>query len=380
MTDAPTRWIRTADQLAALVAELAGVRAIGLDLEGDSLHHYAEQTCLIQLAAFRGPSWLIDPLAVPSLAPLAPILADPAVVKVVHGGDNDVRALRRDFGFELRTLFDTAIAARLLGDREVGLQAIVRAELGIELSKGSQRDDWSKRPLTARQEAYALADVAHLMALATRLTERLAAAGRTEWAREEFAALAALVPAPSTRDDPDDFRRIKGAAALSWRQQAVLRELYGWREARARAADRPPFKIVGPEVLLALAEASPTSAAEVARALAPYPRQAEQVEAVVAAIARGLALPERELPRPPRDRGAPLPAAARARVAALRTWRDAEAARSALDPAVVLSNRLIERIAVAAPATLDELAAVDDLRRWRLATWGPALLAAVTGS
>ena len=380
MTDAPTRWIRTADQLAALVAELAGVRAIGLDLEGDSLHHYAEQTCLIQLAAFRGPSWLIDPLAVPSLAPLAPILADPAVVKVVHGGDNDVRALRRDFGFELRTLFDTAIAARLLGDREVGLQAIVRAELGIELSKGSQRDDWSKRPLTARQEAYALADVAHLMALATRLTERLAAAGRTEWAREEFAALAALVPAPSTRDDPDDFRRIKGAAALSRRQQAVLRELYGWREARARAADRPPFKIVGPEVLLALAEASPTSATEVARALAPYPRQAEQVEAVVAAIARGLALPERELPRPPRDRGAPLPAAARARVAALRTWRDAEAARSALDPAVVLSNRLIERIAVAAPASLDELAAVDDLRRWRLATWGPALLAAVTGS
>ena len=249
MPDEPTRWIRTPAQLDELVAELAGVRAIGLDTEADSLHHYAEQVCLIQLTAYRGASWLIDPLAVTDLAPLAPVLADPTVVKVVHGGDNDVTSLRRDFGFTFRTIFDTAIAARLLGDAEVGLQALVRAELGVELSKGSQRDDWSKRPLTAKQEAYALADVAHLMALATRLTARLAEAGRTEWAREEFAALAGLVPAPSTRTEPDGFRRIKGSAALPRRQQAVLRELYVWREARAAAADRPPFKIVGPEAV-----------------------------------------------------------------------------------------------------------------------------------
>ncbi|MBL8622797.1 MAG: HRDC domain-containing protein [Myxococcales bacterium] len=376
MPDAPTRWIRTPAQLDELVAELAGVRAIGLDTEADSLHHYAEQVCLIQLTAYRGASWLIDPLAVPDLAPLAPILADPTVVKVVHGGDNDVTSLRRDFGFTFRTMFDTAIAARLLGDAEVGLQALVRAELGIELSKGSQRDDWSKRPLTAKQEAYALADVAHLMALATRLTARLADAGRTEWAREEFAALAALVPAPSTRTEPDGFRRIKGSAALSRRQQAVLRELYVWREARAAAADRPPFKIVGPEVLLALAEASPTTSAEVARALASFPRQAGEVEAVTAAIARGLALPERELPSLKGGERTTLAPAAKRRVTALRAWRDAEAARSRLDPAIVMSQRVIDRVAVAAPRTLDELAAIDGVRRWRVAEWGPALLAA----
>lgn len=376
MPDAPTRWIRTPAQLDELVAELAGVRAIGLDTEADSLHHYAEQVCLIQLTAYRGASWLIDPLAVPDLAPLAPILADPTVVKVVHGGDNDVTSLRRDFGFTFRTMFDTAIAARLLGDAEVGLQALVRAELGVELSKGSQRDDWSKRPLTAKQEAYALADVAHLMALATRLTARLAEAGRTEWAREEFAALASLVPAPSTRTEPDGFRRIKGSAALSRRQQAVLRELYVWREARAAAADRPPFKIVGPEVLLALAEASPTTRAEVARALASYPRQAGEVDAVTAAIARGLALPERELPNLKAGERTTLAPAAKRRVTALRAWRDAEAARSRLDPAIVMSQRVIERVATAAPRTLDELAAIDGVRRWRVSEWGPALLAA----
>jgi len=374
--DEPTRWIRTPAQLDELVAELAGVRAIGLDTEADSLHHYAEQVCLIQLTAYRGASWLIDPLAVTDLAPLAPVLADPAVVKVVHGGDNDVTSLRRDFGFTFRTIFDTAIAARLLGDAEVGLQALVRAELGVELSKGSQRDDWSKRPLTAKQEAYALADVAHLMALATRLTARLAEAGRTEWAREEFAALAGLVPAPSTRTEPDGFRRIKGSAALPRRQQAVLRELYVWREARAAAADRPPFKIVGPEVLLALAEASPTTSVEVARALASYPRQAGEVEAVTAAIARGLALPERELPSLKAGERPTLAPAVKRRVTALRAWRDAEAERSRLDPAIVMAQRVIDRVATAAPRSLDELAAIDGVRRWRVAAWGPAVLAA----
>ena len=374
--DAPTRWIRTAAQLDQLAAELAGVRAIGIDTEADSLHHYAERVCLIQLTAYRGASWLIDPLAVPDLTPLAPVFADPAVVKVVHGGDNDVTSMRRDFGVTFRTMFDTAIAARLLGDAEVGLQALVRAELGVELSKGSQRDDWSKRPLTPKQEAYALADVAHLMALATRLTTRLADVGRTEWAREEFAALAALVPAPSTRTEPDGFRRIKGSAALSRRKQAVLRELYVWREARAAAADRPPFKIVGPEVLLALAEAAPTTLDGVARALASYPRQADQHADVAAAIARGLALPERELPSPKAEGRTAPSAAVKRRVAALRTWRDAQAERLRLDPAIVLSQRVIERIAAAAPGSLDELAAIDGVRRWRVAEWGPALLAA----
>ncbi|MBK9034905.1 MAG: HRDC domain-containing protein [Myxococcales bacterium] len=376
MPDAPTRWIRTADQLEDLVDDLAGVRAIGLDTEADSLHHYAEQVCLIQLTAFGGASCLIDPLAVRDLAPLAPILEDPTVVKVVHGGDNDVTSLRRDFDLRFRTIFDTAIAARLLGDAEVGLQALVRAELGVELSKGSQRDDWSKRPLTPKQEAYALADVAHLMALATRLTARLAAAGRTEWAREEFAALEGLVPNASTRTEPDGFRRIKGSAALSRRQQAVLRELYVWREARAAAADRPPFKIVGPELLLTLAERSPTAVADVARALAAYPRQADEVEAVAAAIARGLALPERDLPNLTHGERKTFAPAAKRRVVALRAWRDGEAERSRLDPAIVLSQRVIERVAVAGPRSLDELAEIDGVRRWRVDAWGPALLAA----
>ncbi len=373
MSPAPDPWIRTPDQLDDLVDELAGCRALGIDTEADSLHHYTEKVCLIQLTAFRGGSWLVDPLALSDLSPLAPILGDRSVLKVVHGGDNDVTSMRRDFGFTFRTMFDTAIAARLLGDTEVGLQALVRNELGIELDKGSQRDDWSKRPLTPRQETYALSDVAHLMALATVLTDRLDRAGRTAWAREEFAALASLPPSEK-RSGPDEFRRIKGSAKLARRKQAVLRELYLWREARAAAADRPPFKIVGPETLLRLAADPPETVDEVARVLASYPRQAGEAEVVFAAIERGLDLPDDELPaRDPGERPV-VPAGARRRIDALRAWRDDQAARSQLDPSIVLSQRVIERIASAGPRTLDELAAIDGVRRWRVAEWGPELL------
>ncbi len=375
MDAAPARWIRTSDELAELVDELAGCGAIGIDTEADSLHHYREKVCLIQLTAFGGASCLIDPLALRDLSLLAPILANASVLKVVHGGDNDVSSMRRDFGFTFRTMFDTSIAARLLGDTELGLQAMVRNLLGVELSKGSQKDDWSKRPLTPKQEGYALADVAHLMALATQLTARLAAAGRTEWAREEFAALANLPPAEK-RTGPDEFRRIKGSAKLPRRQQAVLRELYQWREERAAAADRPPFKIVGPDIIFAMAERVPASVEDVERALANYPRQAGQAEVVFAAIARALGLPESELPARELGERQTFPASARRRTEALRTWREEQAKRSRLDPSLVMSQRVIERLAIAGPTTLAELAAVEGVRQWRAKEWGPALLAA----
>jgi ribonuclease D len=362
-------------QLAELAGELATCRALGIDTEGDSLHHYTQKVCLIQLAALGAGSCLVDPLALPDLSPLGSIMADPRILKVVHGGDNDVTSMRRDFGFTFRTMFDTSIAARLLGDTELGLQALVRNELGVELSKGSQKDDWSKRPLTAKQEAYALADVEHLFALAGILTTRLAEADRTEWAREEFEALAALPPAEKKKD-ADDFRRIKGSAKLSRRQQAVLREIYLWREERAAAADRPPFKIVGAEVLLALAEISAPTIEDVEDALASYPRQAREADVVFDKITRALELPEAELPRREHTAQPAMPAAARRRVEALRQWRTGQAERSKLDPSIVMSQRVLERIALAGPHTPSELAAVEGVRRWRVAEWGPAILAA----
>jgi ribonuclease D len=142
-------WVRTPEALVALARTLEGCRAIGLDTESDSLYHHFDKVCLLQLATDRGEAVLVDTLAVRDLSPLAPALADPALVKVLHGADYDVSTLKRDFGFAFASLFDTMIAARLLGKSEVGLAALARDELGVVLSKDSQKDDWSRRPLTA---------------------------------------------------------------------------------------------------------------------------------------------------------------------------------------------------------------------------------------
>ena len=166
-------------------------------------------------------------------------------------------------------------------------------------------------------------------------------------------------------------------AKLSRRQQAVLREIYQWREQRAAAADRLPFKIVGPEVLLALAEIEAPTIEDVEDAFASYPRQAREVDIVFEAIVRGLELLEAELPR--RESGPshpPMSAAARKRTEALRGWRTAQAARSKLDPSIVMSQRVLDRLALAGPRSLAELAAVEGIRGWRVTEWGAALLAA----
>src|SRR5262245_17520024 len=164
-----TPWIRTPDDLRAYVGRLDGARALALDSESDSLYHFKEKVCLVQLASDRGEAALLDPLALRDLAPLHKVMADPKVAKVLHGADYDVTTLKRDFGFVFAGLFDTMIASRFLGLPAIGLQAVALAELGIALSKDSQKDDWSVRPLSPRQEAYALADVRHLLALQQKL-------------------------------------------------------------------------------------------------------------------------------------------------------------------------------------------------------------------
>src|SRR5262249_18021055 len=200
-------WIRTTAELSELAGSLRGLRALALDTESDSLHHHREKVCLVQLGVEQG-GWLVDPLSARDLSPLDPLLAHPGMVKVLHGADYDVTTLKRDFGFTFAGLFDTMIAARFLGLPEIGLQALLRTEFGIALTKESQKDDWSRRPLTPTQEAYALADVTHLIALYERLAARLQAAGRLEWAREESAAVAALEAARRGRD-PEAWQKIK---------------------------------------------------------------------------------------------------------------------------------------------------------------------------
>ena len=375
----PSRWVETTTDLAAVALRLRAPGQVALDTEGDSLHHYPERLSLIQLAVPSGEAWLVDPLAVADLSPLASVVAAPAVVTVVHAGDNDLVQLKRR-GFAFASLFDTSIAARFLGARALGLDVLLQTYLGVELPPSKQRDDWSRRPLSEAQLRYAEADVLHLFALKSRLTEELARAGRLAWVEEECAALAAQ-PASERVSDPNAFAGLKGARELRPRNLAILRELYDLREQLARAADRPPFKILSAEMLMALAQAPPADGAAMAQIVGCTPRVISRWgDAILAAVARAHALADDALPvleRRPRPR---IPGAGARRIEALRQWRSDAAPRFGLEPGLLLPNRLIGAVAAARPGDPGALASVDGVRRWRAETFGTEIVAVLASA
>jgi ribonuclease D len=370
-------WVRTPEALDRLAGCLEGCRAIGLDTESDSLYHHFEKVCLVQIATDRGEGFLVDPLAVRDLSPLAPAMADPATVKVLHGADYDVTTLKRDFSFAFASLFDTMIAARLLGRTEVGLAAVARDELGVALSKDSQRDDWSRRPLTPRQEAYALADVTHLVPLHERLSAKLAAAGRLGWLTEECEAVALLDPA-CRRRGPDGYLDVKGARRLPPRALAAFRELHAWRERRAEETDTPAFKVLGNEALLRLSERRPKDATSLREVPGVLPRLRSRAGELLDAIRRAEALPEEALPRPARSPRPVVPDPVQRRIERLRAWRARKAAELEVDVSVVLPQRLIDRLAQAGPRDAGALGGIEGLRRWRVEAFAAELLDAVS--
>ena len=373
----PPEWVRTPEALARLATSLHGIGTLAVDSESDSLHHFPEKVCLVQLATPRGDAYLVDPLAVRDLGALGPVLADARVVKVLHGASYDLASMKRDFGFSFAGLFDTMVAAQFLGMPGVGLTALLQQVLGVTAGASRQKDDWAMRPLSPVQEQYAAEDVRHLITLRERLLEALRAQGRVEWVEEECRVLE-TTPAAERIFQPDDCLQIKGARGLDRRGLGVLRELCVARETWAHASGRPPFKVLGNDTLLRLAAERPTSPEDLARVTGCTPSVVNRYgEGILQAISRGVALPDSTLPilrRAQKPRVAP--AVAR-RIAGLTTWRAEAAPRLGLDPGLLLPRRLIERLAEQAPAHVDALEAVEGVRHWRVAALGAEILAAL---
>jgi ribonuclease D len=351
---------------------------VALDTEGDSLHHYPQRLALIQVADAAGDAWLVDPLSIGDLSALTPLFVAPSPVLILHAGDNDLAHLKAGYGFAFAGVFDTSVAARFLGVRTLGLDVLLRDFLGVTLPPSRQKDDWSVRPLTPAQEDYALSDVAHLMALKVRLIEALAQVGRLDWVEEECAALAAEPP-PEREEDPFAFARLKGARDLDLRHLAVLRALFELRDRLARAADRPPFKILSDVTLLAIASLTPATPAELGAIPGCTPRVVGRWgEPILTAVAQALALPGSDLPVLPRSPRPPfVPQVVRRRIEALREWRARVAPVVDLDPGVLLPNRLIRAIAEAGSKDLDALARVEGVRQWRVQVFGQELVEAM---
>jgi ribonuclease D len=324
-----------------------------------------------------GAVWLVDPLALTDLSPLAPVFTDPVRTLLLHAGDNDLVHLKRRYGLTFTSVFDTAIAGRFLGGKALGLDVLLETYLSVTLPPSRQKDDWSERPLSPAQLTYAAADVQHLFALKARMAEELARVGRLAWVEEECAALAAQ-PAPERPVDPDAWLGVKGARDLPPRGMAALRELWALREQLARAADRPPFKILNADTLQGVAQALPPDSTALAAVPGITPRVLGRWgAAILGAVERAQSMDERELPVLVRHKRPVIPGAMSRRIDKLRRWRAGAIEPVGLEPGVLLPNRLITAIAEAGPRTLDELARVEGLRRWRVETFGPALLEAM---
>ena len=296
--------VTTAPRLKELAAHLCRHSELAVDLEMDSLHHYREKVCLIQIST-RSESWLIDPLALKDLSPLAAPLGNPAILIVMHGADYDIRSLHRDFGIEVENLFDTMIAARFLGIAEFGLAALLRARFGIELDKKYQKADWSRRPLTPEMCAYATADTANLLPLYDQLRGELAEKGRLAWQEEECSL---VCRARVNEKEGPLFLSCKGAGKLKGRSLAALEELLRYRDHQARALDRPPFKVMSAETLLDAAEKKPRSLCELSDIKGMTPKQLHRHgPALLAAVAAALELPEENVaPFPAHPEGRPV--------------------------------------------------------------------------
>lgn len=359
------RWVDRAEELERAAAGLSAVPALALDTEADSFYHYFHKCCLIQIAG-GDEVLLVDPLALEDLAPLGRVLGSPTILKVLHAAEQDVLYLRRDHAIHLRPLFDTMIAAQLLGKPAVGLASLLEAYFGVRLDKSSQRDDWSRRPLSERQRRYATEDVRHLLPLAERLRDELRAAGRLEWAEEEFELVAERSWEPRGFDAAG-FWGIKGAKDLPPREAALLRELYVMREERASQADVPPFRIASDETLLLVAKRQPRRPADLngLKGMTPLVRRRLGAE-ILAAAERAATLPEAALPVPPRGvAGRRKNAAARHRLERLREWRRERAAGLGIEPGVLFPLSTLEILAVEGMEGLNRAEGIQGLRRWR---------------
>ena len=232
--------IASDSQLAAILPRLCQFRRIAVDTEADSLHCYFEKLCLIQLT-FDGEDLLVDPLAPVDLQPLCTVLAEKEIV--LQGMDFDLRLLRRTFDLPVRDVFDTVIAARMLGLREFSYAALVQQYFGVTLAKGSQKANWARRPLPPAMEAYAKNDTHFLLPLAAKMEEEMQALDRMEWFRQSCQRAIEQTMVSRERD-PEEAWRITGSGTLPAQTCAVLRAIWQWRDREAQQADRPSFHIL----------------------------------------------------------------------------------------------------------------------------------------
>ncbi len=362
------RIIDTFDSLKNLARTIDKEKTIGVDLEADSMYHFKEKVCLIQMAA-PDINAVIDPLMVKDLSPLKPIFKRRGVRKIFHGADYDVRSLYRDFDITINNLFDTELASRFLGYSETGLEAVLKNKFDVALDKKFQRKDWSRRPLPQEMMSYAAQDARYLLPLAQILTSELEVLGRLKWVQEECEYLS-KVRANTNNTDPL-YLHFKGAGKLIPRSLAVLESLLQYRRRVARKKDRPLFRIFGNRSLLELAAKKPPDLKQLEKTRALSSKQISMYgHGIIAAIQDAMQIEQENLPVYPRKKSPRMPQVVAGRVKALRTWRDEQVDRLGLDPALICTKALMNTIAQQKPNKISDLSTIEEMKNWQKKEFG----------
>lgn len=370
--------IDTPAQLRDLIARARRADRVALDTEFVWERTFYPNLGVVQLGLDRDETHLIDTVRLDDLAPLGELLADPAVVKILHDAQQDLTILRRATGADPQNVFDTRLAGGFVGlTATTSLQGLIEETVGIHLPKGASRTDWLRRPLSEAQVEYARDDVRYLPEAYDVLRERIRTLGREDWVEEEMAQYDE--PGLYVEDDPQvRFLSVKGRGkrGFSARDYAVLREVAAWREEEARRSNRPRGHVLRDDVLVSLARRKPTAAGEVGAVSGLSSKAARRYgPALVAAVERGLAVPKAERPRPPARRRPD--DAERARLDLAQSLLKGRSLRDDIDPVLVSNRAGVERLVAAGPAADPAEHAL--LRGWRGVFVGEALLDLLRG-
>ena len=357
--------------LQALADELKRQPIVAVDTESNSLYAYRERVCLIQFST-RTADYLVDPLGLDSLAPLASLFADPHIEKVFHAAEYDLICLKRDFSFQFANLFDTQVAARILGRKVVGLGSILGSEFGVKQDKRYQRANWGTRPLPPEQLHYAMLDTRYLIPLRERLADQLQQAGVWNLAQEDFRRLCGIEN--HALEEEESWWKVPHANELTPQQAAVLHELLEYRDQVARGMDRPRFKVIGTDTLHAIARHCPGRLDDL-RGLPGMtpPQMRRHGRALLQAVQRGLDGEPLYPPRAVRPDERYL-----LRLDALRNWRKETARELGVESDVVLPRDLMVQLAELDMRQPEALAQVLRGAPWRLERFG-AQLARILG-
>ncbi|MBM39418.1 MAG: hypothetical protein CL765_03735 [Chloroflexi bacterium] len=359
--------------LKKIVEDSVTSQYVSLDIEGNGFFRYPEFVCLIQICIGKD-IYLIDPLAIHDLSVLGDIFADHNITKILHAGDYDIRSLNRDYGFSFSNVFDTSLGAALLGSKKLGLDSVLKEYIDAEVTKDKklQRSDWTIRPLSKEARIYAADDVRYLHGAMQVIEERLDSLGRLSWLREECERLQQVKF--NAKDEDTAFLDVKGSKNLDGSSLSVLQSLYAVREDEAIGKDRPPFKIVGDSVLVAIAK-NPYSDYSEIKGIGAWGRPGvskrirkivtdalarEPVERPVSKVTRKKAMSNKEREN------------ANIRLKELKEWRKAIGQELDVDPSLLWPTNSLNRLS-RDPNTFETEIFEPEVRSWQRFEFGNKL-------